>query len=313
MRKNFTGSLILILSLFLSCSKNPAAKIQGVYKVDKESLEESLSSKMGDSGGLVGGLFNLALENAVVEFQIEGDSVNGLFFMLGEATLLEGKVINRNDSLIISSKELEAHIIPTKTGLTYSTLGSDATVEFLKTDQTELSTDTKEAIIAEKASIKKKKEFEESIGKWQLGYYVDDFGDRTGDGYVYGLFRGKESSSSSTLDDDVFIKAMIMGEELYLEIFNTRLTRKKSLPDKKFGTMKMKFSDDSVESQRVFFYDNTFSESGDERLLHNYIKNNDGEVKVLVDLSTANRYMSRKYNFTIQRANLLEMLEEVAE
>ena len=77
--------------------------------------------------------------------------------------------------------------------------------------------------------------------------------------------------------------------------------------------MKIKFPDDSVESQRVFFYDNTFSEFGDDMLLFDFIKNNDGEVKVLIDLSTASRYYSDKYNFTIQRANLLEMLEEVAE
>lgn len=313
MRKCITCSLILFSLLFISCSNNPAAKIQGVYKVDKESLKENLSKNMEDASGLASGLLNLAMENAVQEFQIEGDSVKGLFFMAGETTLLEGRVIKRNDSLIISSEELVAHIIPIKTGLTYSTMGSDATLTFLKTDQTELSKDTKAGIIAEKVAVAEKKEFEESIGKWQLGYYVDDFGDRTGDGYVYGLFRGKESSSSSTLDDDVYIKAMIMGNDLYLEIFNTRLSRKKPLPDQEFGTMKIKFPDDSVESQRVFFYDNTFSEFGDDMLLFDFIKNNDGEVKVLIDLSTASRYYSDKYNFTIQRANLLEMLEEVAE
>ena len=313
MRKTLTCSLILFLSLFISCNKNPASRIQGVYKVDKELLKDNLSSKMGDVSGLASGLFNLALENAIMEFQIEGDSVNGMFFMAGETTLLEGRIVKQNDSLIISSEELKAHIIPTKTGLTYSVVGSDAIITFLKTDQAELSTDTKAGIIAEKASVKKKKEFGESIGKWQRGYYVDEFGDKTGEGYVYGLFRGTESSSSSTLDDDVYIKAMIESNGLIMEIYNTKLSSKEALPDEKFGTMKMKFSDDSVESQRIFFYNNTISEAGDKNLLYDYIKNNDGEVKVLVDLSSANRYMSRRYNFTIHRANLLEMLEEVIE
>ena len=312
MRKYFTCSLILFLSLFISCSKNPAAKIQGVFKVNKESLNENLSSNMEDASGLASGLLNLAMKNAIMEFQIEEDSVHGLFFMAGETTLLEGRIVKRNDSLIMLSDELEAHIIPTKTGLTYSAIGSDATLAFLKTDQAELSTDTKAGIITEQASIKKKKEFEESIGKWQLGYYVDEFDDKTGEGYVFGLFRGTSTSSISS-KDDVYIKAMIMGNDLYMEIYNTKLSIKESFPDKKFGTMKMKFPDETVESQKIFFFENTISESGDDMLLFDFIKNNDGGVKVLIDLSTANRYYSDKYNFTIQRANLLEMLEEVAQ
>lgn len=104
-----------------------------------------------------------------------------------------------------------------------------------------------------------------------------------------------------------------MSDRLYMEIYNTGLSRKISLPDNKFGKMKMKFPNDTVETEEIFFSENTISESGDEKLLRDFIKNNDGEVKVLVDLSTANRFLSDKYIFSIQRANLLEMLEEVAE
>ena len=73
----------------------------------------------------------------------------------------------------------------------------------------------------------------------------------------------------------------------------------------------MKFPDGKVDSQRVFFYNNTVAESEDNALLFNYITEYDGPVKVLIDLSTASRIYSDKYQFTIEKNNLTEIQESL--
>ncbi len=297
----------MTLSIMISCSTNPTAKIQGVFEVDKESLKNSLQLEMEGENAFAIGLLNVALENAVIEFCIKGDSINRILFMAGETTLLESKIIERNDSLIISAPDFEAHIIPTETGLTYSAVGSDMTLELNKTDRTDLSSDTKKTIEAQKVAIKEKEEFEQNLGKWQEGNYVDEFGDKTGDGFAYCLIRGTSENSIST-QNEVYVKAMVQSGKLYFQIYNSSFSMKESFPDSEFGRMKLKFPDGKVESERVLFYDNSVSESGDKAILFDYISKNDGLVKVFIDLSTASNYYSDKYQFAIEKNNLTEIL-----
>ena len=169
MIKKITSGLILVLafSIMISCSTSPTAKIQGVFELEKESLKNSLQAEMEGENAFAMGLLNVALEKAVIEFYIKGDSINGILFMAGETTLLESQIIERNDSLIITTPDLEAHIIPTETGLTYSAIGSDMTLKLNKTDRTELSSDTEKAIEKQRIAIKEKEEFEENLGQWQ--------------------------------------------------------------------------------------------------------------------------------------------------
>lgn len=169
MRKRIINGLIIVmtLSIMISCSTSPTAKIQGVFEVDKESLKSSLQSEMEGENAFAMGLLNVALENAVIEFCIKGDSIKGILFMAGETTLLDSKIVERNDSLIISAPDFEAQIVPTETGLKYSAIGSDMTLKLNKTDRTDLSSDTKKAIEAQKVAIKEKEECEQNLGKWQ--------------------------------------------------------------------------------------------------------------------------------------------------
>lgn len=68
-----------------------------------------------------------------------------------------------------------------------------------------------------------------------------------------------------------------------------------------------------VKNERVFFYKNTVSESPDDKnnLIYNHLMNESGELKILIDLSTASRYYSDKYQFTISKNNLDEILAEL--
>ena len=104
---------------------------------------------------------------------------------------------------------------------------------------------------------------------------------------------------------------MVQSEKLYFQIYNSSLSMKESFPDSEFGSIKLKFPDGSVKSERVFFYDNSVSESDDKAILYDYISKNEGIVKVYIDLSTASNYYSDKYQFTIERNNLAEILDRI--
>lgn len=296
----------MTLSIMISCSTSPTAKIQGVFEVDKESLKSSLQSEMEGENAFAMGLLNVALENAVIEFCIKGDSIKGILFMAGETTLLDSKIVERNDSLIISAPDFEAHIVPTETGLKYSSIGSDMTLKLNKTDRTDLSSDTKEAIEAQKVAIKEKEEFEQNLGKWQVGNYVDEFGDKTGDGFAYCLIRGNGENSIST-KSEVYVKTMIEDGKLSFQIFNSSMSMKESFPDSEFGMIKFKLPDGSVKSEKFFFYKNGAYDD-DAASLYNYLLQTDGVIKIFIDLSSVSRYYSDKYQFEIQRNNLTDVL-----
>lgn len=308
MRKRIINGLILVitLSIMISCSTSPTAKIQGVFEVDKESLKSSLQSEMEGENAFAMGLLNVALENAVIEFCITGDSIKGILFMAGETTLLDSKIVERNDSLIISAPDFEAHIIPTETGLKYSAIGSDMTLKLNKTDRTDLSSDTKEALEAQKVAIKEKEEFEQNLGKWQVGNYVDEFGDKTGDGFAYCLIRGNGENSIST-KSEVYVKTMIEDGKLSFQIFNSSMSMKESFPDSEFGMIKFKLPDGSVKSEKFFFYKNGAYED-DAASLYNYLLQTEGIIKIFIDLSRVSNYYSDKYQFDIQRNNLTDIL-----
>lgn len=308
MREKIINGLLLVmtLSIMISCNTSPTAKIQGVFEVNKESLKSILLSEMEGENAFAMGLLNVALENAVIEFCIKGDSINGILFMAGETTILESKILERNDSLIISTPDFEAHIVPSETGITYSAIGSNMTLKLNKTDRTNLSSDTKKAIEAQKVAIKEKEEFEQNLGKWQEGNYVDEFGDKTGDGFAYCLVRGNGENSIST-KTEVYVKTMIEGGKLSFQIFNSSMSMKESFPDSEFGMIKFKMPDGSVKSEKFFFYKNGAYED-DAATLYNYMLQNDGIIKIYIDLSTASSYYSDKYQFGIQRNNLTEVL-----
>ena len=180
------------------------------------------------------------------------------------------------------------------------------TIILNKIDRTDLSADKKKAIEAQKVAIKEKEEFEQNLGKWQVGNYVDEFGDKTGDGFAYCLVRGNGENSISTMSE-VYVKTMIEDGKLSFQIFNSSMSMKESFPDSESGMIKFKMPDGSVKSEKFFFYKNVAYED-DAATLYNYLLQNDGIFKVFIDLSSASSYYSDKYQFEIQRNNLNEVL-----
>lgn len=310
MNKNFLTVLICIffISTIISCKTSPTAKIQGVYIVNKDSLNVSFQEQMEGENALTTGLLSVALNNAIIEFDIKEDSINGILFLAGKTTLINSSIIERNDSLVINSGELEAYLIPTKAGLSYRALGSKMSLVLNKTESTELSPDSRKAIEIHKKNKKEKEDFEHSLGKWQEGNYIDEFGDNTGKQFAYSIIRGI-SENSITSNSEIYVKATVESKKLYFQIFNSSMSMKESFPDSKFGSIKLKFPDGNVKSERVFFYNNNVSESDDKgTILYDFISNNEEPVKVLIDLKTASDYYSDKYRFEIEKNNLTEVL-----
>jgi len=291
----------------ISCSTNPTSKIQGIYEVNKDSLNSSFQKEMKGENTLAVGLFKIALKNAAIEFDIKGDSINEILFLAGKTTLLNSQIIQRNDSLVIKTGKSEAYLIPTKTGLSYRASGSKMSIILDKTERAELSPETKTAIEVEKRAIKEKEEFEQNLGKWQEGNYVDDFGDKTGDGFAYCLVRGNGKNSIST-KSNVYVKTMIEDKKLNFQIYNVSMSMKESFPDNKFGLIKFKLPNGSIKSEKFFFYKNGAYEDK-AAILYNYMIQNDGIIKVFIDLSTASEFYSDKYQFEIKRNNLTEILK----
>jgi hypothetical protein len=311
MKKRIIKGLIFALTatLIVSCSKSPTDKIQGVFEVDKESLKSTLKAKLSNENPLAMGLFNVVLENALIEFLIKEDSISGILFLAGETTHLASKIIERNDSLIISSPGGEAYLIATDSGLIYSPIGADMTIKLNKSERTDLSADTKKAIEAQKELIAVKKEFEQNLGKWQKGNYVDEFGDNTKEQFAYCIVRGSSENSIST-KSDVFVKTMIENNKISFQIYDSSMSTKESFPDSEFGAIKFKLADGTVKSEKFFYYENSAYED-EAAILFNYILNNDELVKVFIDLSLASSYYSDKYQFEIQQNNLKAILAEL--
>lgn len=298
--------MLLTISIMISCSTNPASKIQGVYEVNKDSLSSSLQKEIDGENAFAAGLLNVAVKNAMIEFEINGDSIKGILFFAGEATIVNSSIIERNDSMIIKMGESEACLIPTNNGLTYRAIGANMSIILDKTERTELSPETLEAIDSQKIALKEKEEFEQNLGKWQEGNYVDEFGDKTGEGFAFCLVRGNAENSISTTSE-VYVKTMVEDNRLSFQIYNSSMSSKESFPDSEFGLVKFKLPDGTVKSEKFFFYNNGAYED-ENAVLYNYVLQNDGVIKVFIDPSTASDYYSDKYQFEIQRNNLTDIL-----
>jgi len=304
---------ILIFSSFTFSNATSIDKIQGVYVVDKASLIKSfltetgfvtesvmkdIQTKMREEGTSFELMANLFLANTIIEFDIKGDSINGILSIDGKTSLIKSHIIERNGRLVVKGNQNEAYLIPIEKGLLFRIPGSKLDLRFLKTDRKELSFLAKEAIQKER----EKEEFEQNLGKWQKENYIDEFGDNVGE-YSYVWLKGIKQSSNSN-KDDIYIKVFIENEKLIFKIYSNDLEREESLPDKEYGIMKLKFPDGTVESEKIYFKDNSISESGDKTILFDYISDNSGLIKVLIDLNTADSYYFDKYIFSIEKNNL---------
>jgi hypothetical protein len=308
---------VLVSSSFNFSKATSIDTIQGVYVVDKESLIESLFAESGAATestmkSIKAQTKEERVSIALIEYllsaelNIKGDSINGIISFMGETLWIKSLIIERNDSLLVKGNQYEGCLIPIEKGLLFRISGSKLNLKFLKTDRKELSFTAKEAIQKER----EKEEFEQNLGKWQKGNYIDEFGDEIKDEYAYVWIEGTKQNSTST-GKTVYIMAYVKNERLNFQFYDSDMGSKESLPDDNFGIMKLKFSDGTIKSEKIYFTNDAVFESGEKAVLFNYISENSDLVKVLIDLNTVESYYSDKYIFSIKKSNLDTIRNEI--
>jgi len=300
--------LVVLISL-ISCQSNPTNKIQGVFKADKGSLKEMAKENMGNETAFADALLAKVIQNSVIEFKINGNSISGLMFFAGQTTIIDSEIVVRNDSMFAKSENSDFYLSPNEKGLLLKGINSKLGIQLVKSEQSDLSSDTKTALKKAGSEAELLKEFKDNLGLWYKGNVVDEFGDQTGETFPVTIVSG-EHENSSIINSDVFVKATIDKNGLYFQIVNSRLTLNKNLPNREFGTIKIKFPDGEVKTEEVFFFNNTISESIDSEkpLIYDHLINESGELKILIDVGTASRYYCDKYRFNISQSNLNEIL-----
>ena len=158
MRKILASTIILTLLFLISCNTSPTANIQGVYEIDKPSIKTQLETEMGNSGKLGSGIVNAILNNAIMEFHIKGDSISGIFGLIGEQIVYNTQIEERNGKLIVRVKNSEAVITPTQDGFLFSPPHIDVSFRFNKTDRQALSANAQKAINLQNSGRKRTKE-----------------------------------------------------------------------------------------------------------------------------------------------------------
>lgn len=146
--KKFIFLLPTLFSIVLlnSCTPSPTAHIQGVYELDKEAFKAGLAENIDDENSFILDLMNIAINQANIELQVKGDSIIGVIHMIEDISLMESKIFLRNDTLMVIKEDNEAYLLETETGLSFRSPDSEIALELIKTDKTELSSDTRAMI-----------------------------------------------------------------------------------------------------------------------------------------------------------------------
>ncbi len=69
----------------------------------------------------------------------------------------------------------------------------------------------------------------EQVSQWELNYFIDEFGEKTNDGYILHICDG-EFSNSATTDSKLFVKIIVTPEQIRFDTFE-------------YGSQKMKGED----------------------------------------------------------------------
>ena len=112
------------------------------YDFDKSNIREDATITLN----VLVDLMKMAIENASIEVQIKGDSLYGIINTMELENSIQSKIFLRNDSLLIIDQESEICLMETEGGISLSPLNSEITFELRKTENKELSEDTKTAI-----------------------------------------------------------------------------------------------------------------------------------------------------------------------
>ena len=310
MKRNVLSLIALALAIS-GCGSDPLSKVQGVFSADKTSIEDLINSNLDEGGGLLEALANRIVENAVIEINVVNDSISGLIFMAGETTIIQGNLEVDNDTIFVVDhreiKENSVYLIPKNDQLIYGNKLSGMQVLLNKENRTTLSAEAESAISTELEREKKEREFQENIGVWQIGSFVDEFGDSTDKKFLYVLLEGEKGSPRRTTEEKVYVKAIMSDSTLYFDIYDEALLYKENMPNSEFGQISIKKESGEILTEEVFYYENSIYEREGNEMIYSHLHNESEALRILIDLSKVNQFMDDTYQFSIRQNNLLEI------
>ncbi len=290
-----------------SDQNNQADKIQGVFLADEDSLKTYLEEKINKDNPFYTDVLDRLTENAIVEFKISDNSIIGFVYLIGQATLYNSEIEVKNDCIVIKSNESESHLTSNDKGLLFKRKDSEANIQLLKSNQNDLSPDTKEAIEIYEQREKEKQAFDADLGKWQKEHFVDESGKKTENEYLYSIVNGVHENSEGKAFE-IYVKAIIIRRKFYFRIFYPNMQRKRFHPSDGHRTLKIKLPNGKVITENGFFDNNTVSEPPYNKatLIYDHFTSENGNFTIVIDLHILD--CSHKYYFTICKSNFEEML-----
>ncbi|MEL6667699.1 MAG: hypothetical protein AAFP08_01940 [Bacteroidota bacterium] len=308
---------LLLITVFAiqSCQgPDPLQQLQGTYSASSEAIAEFAGVNEEDrDGGLSGAMLDRVIENAVFEIEVLGDSIHGLFFFGGESNLINRKIIFSGDTAFITIEGTmdpsELYLINTESGIVFANRDLSSQMTLSKLEREGLSSEVRTAIASAIEEEKAEKEFRESLGVWQTGVFIDDFGDEVDGEFIYTIIEGEKTDDQRFNVKPVYVRASIQEGTFWFKIFDETLSYIERMPDREYGAATFKKQTGEVVESRVFYFDDMISESQEENAIVDHLLNNPDEIRVRIDLGDANRYMDEVYQFAISQNNLLDLVD----
>jgi ribosome-binding protein aMBF1 (putative translation factor) len=142
---------------------------------------------------------------------------------------------------------------------------------------------------------------------WKVTQIKDEFGDIVeGKSTIAAAFEGTMSNSAVS-DEDLTVRMQVQDSTIYSLFYEYGREPQSQLPDSKYLTIKVKVSSGEVLEAKQFLYKNMMLDTDKELL--NILLNQDKPVKVIADISRADKYSSGVYLFEIDPSGLKEAIK----
>lgn len=151
------------------------------------------------------------------------------------------------------------------------------------------------------------KNTDSNSSSWQVVQVKDEFGDIVkGESSVSADFRGT-MSNSAVVDAALTVRMQIADSTIYSVFHEYDGKTKAQLPNSKYLTIKVKVSGGEVLEVKQFLYKNMMVDN-DKELLKILLSQNK-PVKVIADISMADKYSSGVYIFEVDPNGLKEVVK----
>jgi hypothetical protein len=141
---------------------------------------------------------------------------------------------------------------------------------------------------------------------WNQTGVVDEFGDIIeGKSIISSNSTGK-FSNSATADSDLTVKMQLVEGNIYALFYEYNREPQAHLPESEFINVKVKVEGGEVIKVKQFLYNHMMCDTEGE--LTALVKNQTSPLKVIVDLSTIDKYSNTTYQFEIDPSGLSELL-----